>query len=310
VDVRRVLDATIEIAANEIRRRARLRRSFGDVPLAFADASRLGQVFLNLLVNAAQAFDTGHDDAVDPLQHEIGVVTRTDAEGRIVVEISDTGVGIEPENLPHIFEPFFTTKPVGVGTGLGLSICRSIVAGLGGELTVESEVGRGTTFRVVLPPAPSYAVMDEPTPVPVSPPGSDAAPTARRRGRVLVVDDEPALAAALARSLERDYEVMVVASGRAALDLLRRDQAFDVILCDLIMPQLNGMDLYEALRDLAPETPSHPPALADRIIFMTGGTFTARAREFLSRVSNPALDKPFDLSTLSSLLRARTRSRG
>ncbi len=92
----------------------------------------------------------------------------------------------------------------------------------------------------------------------------------------------------------------MIPSGKDALERLRHDDAFDVILCDLIMPQVTGMDLHDELRRTA-------PALADRMIFMTGGTFTARARDFLARVGNPALDKPFDLSTLSALLRARTR---
>jgi CheY-like chemotaxis protein len=117
---------------------------------------------------------------------------------------------------------------------------------------------------------------------------------------VLVVDDEPALAAALARSIERDHEVVALSSGREAVDLLRKDPSFDVVLCDLVMPQVTGMDVYEEIRRT-------DPGLADRIIFMTGGTFTSRTREFLGRVPNPALDKPFDLSTLSALLRARTR---
>jgi signal transduction histidine kinase/CheY-like chemotaxis protein len=295
-DVRRVLDSTIEIAANEIRHRARLIRTYEEVPAVEADASRLGQVFLNLLVNASQAMVEG-----DASRNEIRVGTRTDAAGHVVVEIADTGAGVAPELLSRIFEPFFTTKPVGVGTGLGLSICRDIVTALGGDITVESTIGAGTTFRVVLPAshAPA-AIVDEPTPVPVTSAGQPTVPSSRLRGRVLVVDDEPALASALARSIERDHDVVVLSSGREALELLRRDDAFDVILCDLIMPQVTGMDLYEQLS-------RQTPALADRIIFMTGGTFTSRAREFLAKVGNPALDKPFDLSTLSALLRARTR---
>jgi CheY-like chemotaxis protein len=299
VDVQRVLDATIEIAANEIRHRARLLREYREVPAVEGDASRLGQVFLNLLVNAAQAMTEG-----DASRHEIRVSTATDAAGRVVVTIADTGAGISPENLGRIFDPFFTTKPAGVGTGLGLSICRGIVNALGGDITVESELGRGTAFRVALRAASSPAVeADEPTPPPVPtppPPRTASPPAPRRRGRVLVVDDEPALASALARSIERDHEVVVIASGRDALERLRRDDTFDVILCDLIMPQVTGMDLYDELHRTS-------PALADRIIFMTGGSFTTRARDFLAKVSNPALDKPFDLSTLSAMLRARTR---
>ncbi len=219
-----------------------------------------------------------------------------------------------------------------MGTGLGLSIVRGIVTALAGEIAVESRLGQGTTFRVVLPPSPVATVVDEPTPPPMTPPtgtdlrwdrsartpghdggwapkppGHDGAPKPpaprappRPRGRVLVIDDEPALAAALARSIERDYEVVVLSSGREGLERLRADTAFDVILCDLIMPQVTGMDIFAELSRTA-------PALAERVVFMTGGTFTTRTRDFLAGVKNPALDKPFDLSTLSAILRARTR---
>ncbi len=174
VDVRRVLDSTLEIAANEIRHRAELVRDFRDVPPVLADASRLGQVFLNLLVNAAQAMIEG-----DASRQELRVATSTDAAGRAVIEIADTGAGIAPENLERIFDPFFTTKPVGVGTGLGLSICRTIVTALGGDITVESERGRGTTFRVVLPAASSPVIADEPTPPPASAPSAPGGPRDR-----------------------------------------------------------------------------------------------------------------------------------
>jgi CheY-like chemotaxis protein len=117
---------------------------------------------------------------------------------------------------------------------------------------------------------------------------------------VLIVDDELVLANALGRSLDADYEVAIATSGREGLEVIRRDDRFDVILCDLIMPGITGMDLYEEVRRTK-------PALAERIVFMSGGTFTPRTREFLATVKNPALDKPFDLSTLNTLLRARAR---
>src|SRR5262249_5424737 len=121
-DVRRVLESAINMSFNEIRHRAQLVREYHDAPPVVANEGRLGQVFLNLLVNAAQAIP----DNVVAQQHTIKVVLREE-QGEVVVEVSDTGVGIRPEHLPRLFDPFFTTKPVGVGTGLGLAVCHGIV---------------------------------------------------------------------------------------------------------------------------------------------------------------------------------------
>ena len=145
VKVRGVIESAINMAWNEIRHRARLVKDFADVPPVLAKESRLGQVFLNLLVNAAQAIPEGGAE-----DNEIRVTVRSEA-GRVVVEVRDSGCGIPPETLPRIFDPLFTTKPVGIGTGLGLSISHSIVTGMDGEISVRSEVGQGTTFIVSLP---------------------------------------------------------------------------------------------------------------------------------------------------------------
>ena len=149
VDVKRVLDSTLNLAAGEIRHRARLVKEYGqDVPPVRGSESRLGQVFLNLLLNAAQAITGG-----SPQENTITV--RAWAEGgRVVAEIRDTGEGIPPENLERIFDPFFSTRPVGVGTGLGLAICHGIISAMHGDITVESTPGQGTCFRVLLPVAP------------------------------------------------------------------------------------------------------------------------------------------------------------
>jgi signal transduction histidine kinase len=148
VDVHEVLEYAIGMAESGIRHRARLVRAFGEVPFVTVNESRLGQVFLNLLVNAAQAIP---EDGAEG--HEIRARTGVDAKGRVVVEITDTGVGIPPALIGRVFDPFVTTKPAGEGTGLGLFVSRSIVKDAGGEITMESEVGRGTTVRVTLPAA-------------------------------------------------------------------------------------------------------------------------------------------------------------
>jgi PAS domain S-box-containing protein len=149
VDPRRVLESCVNMARGEIRQRARLIKRYGETPPVLANEARLGQVLLNLLVNAAHAIPEGEPDA-----HEIQVATRSDPDGRVVIEVRDTGEGIPEDVKRRIFEPFFTTKGPGRGSGLGLSICQSIVTALGGEITFESELGTGTAFRVILPAAP------------------------------------------------------------------------------------------------------------------------------------------------------------
>ncbi|MCL2448637.1 MAG: ATP-binding protein [Polyangiaceae bacterium] len=155
IDVAQVFESTLAMVANEIRHRACLVKDFAPGCEVMANEARLGQVFLNLLVNAVQALP---DDRVSTNEIRV-VMTAVAGDGgdgdRVVVEVRDNGVGIPPQVRGRIFEPFFTTKPVGIGTGLGLAICHGIVTSLGGSLTFESEMGKGTTFRVELPAAPS-----------------------------------------------------------------------------------------------------------------------------------------------------------
>ncbi|WP_240358192.1 ATP-binding protein [Myxococcus vastator] len=147
VNVQAVLESAITLARSELKQRAQLVRDYREVPLVEGNEGRFGQVFLNLLINAAQAIPLGRSE-----QHEVRLTLRK-AGDRVVIEVRDTGVGMPPEVRARIFDPFFTTKPVGEGTGLGLSICHGIVTGFGGDISVESEEGRGSTFRVSLPVA-------------------------------------------------------------------------------------------------------------------------------------------------------------
>jgi signal transduction histidine kinase/CheY-like chemotaxis protein len=284
VDVRPILDSCVNLAWNEIRSRARLSRDLALVPAVLGNEARLGQLFLNLVVNAAQAIPGGRPD-----EHEIGISVRMLADGRVAVEVRDTGCGIRASDLPRIFDPFFTTKAPGVGTGLGLSICHAIVASIGGEIQVESTVGVGSTFRVLLAPA-ARAVAETPASgVPANPP--------RPRGRILVVDDEPFVGTVLRRTLT-DHDVTVVESAHAALARLSGGESYDVVLSDLLMPGMSGMDLY---RELA----QRDPALAQRFVFLTGGAFTAAAREFLDREKVECVEKPFEIDALRAVLARR-----
>ncbi len=145
VELHAVLDSAAKIAMAELRPRAKLVKDYGDVPRVEGNEARLAQVFLNLLINAAQALPEGRAE-----QNEVRLVTRVAPDGMVVAEVRDTGVGISPESLARIFDPFYTTKPLGVGTGLGLSLCHAYVTAMGGNITVESEPGQGAVFRVTL----------------------------------------------------------------------------------------------------------------------------------------------------------------
>jgi len=283
IDVVKVLRSAIKLTQNEIHHRARMVTEFSPVPPIRGSEQRLGQVFLNLLINAAQAIPEGSAD-----RNEIRAVTRLDGTGRVVVEIHDTGSGIALDVAERIFDPFFTTKPVGTGTGLGLSICHGIVASLGGEITVESLVGSGSTFRLLFP------IANEETRVIADPCEGPRAAGSLARGRVLVVDDEPLIGKSIARVLSPPHEVVTVTSAREALLCLEDPLRFDVVLCDLMMPEMSGMDFYSALMVRAPQA-------AGRMVFLTGGAFTQQARLFLERVSNPRLEKPFDPTVLRKL---------
>ncbi len=281
LDLRKVLDTALAMAGNEIRHRARLVKEYAEVPPVMANEARLAQVFINLLVNAAQAITDGAAD-----RNEIGVRTWTEG-GAAMVEVRDTGAGIAADHLPRIFEPFFTTKPLGEGTGLGLSICHGFVSQLGGHIEVSSEPGRGTRFRIRLPAAGALAPA----------PGGPPAAVEHRPARLLVLDDDEQAAVALQRLLTPPHQVVTCGSARQALERLRAGETFDVILCDLMMPELSGMDFYEVLRAERPEQ-------ARRLIFVTAGGFTPRAHAFLERAGAPWLEKPVSIPALLAAIDA------
>jgi PAS domain S-box-containing protein len=302
VDPARVLRGALAVAGNEVRHRARIVTAIEPTPPVVASESRLGQVFLNLLVNAAQAIPDGSAE-----QHEIRV-TLSGRGADVVLEVADTGNGMSAETRARIFEPFFTTRAPG-GSGLGLAIAHSIVTRLGGRIEVESSPGEGSVFRVVLPAASGLAggapELQLTPPPPTARRGSAASPRslsaapppgpATPRLRILVVDDDPLVARALARLLA-GHEVATAQHGRDALERLRAGERFDAVVCDLMMPDLSGMELHAAVAEI-------DPGLADRFIFITGGAFTESARDFLARARNPRLEKPVDRGALDAALR-------
>jgi CheY-like chemotaxis protein len=252
-------------------------------------------VFINLLVNAAHAIPEGRSD-----DNRITVRTRTDEAGRAVIEVADTGQGMPPEVLARVFDPFFTTKDVGEGTGLGLSICHGIISGLGGQISIDSTPGVGTVFRIVLPPQPTDAQA-----APAAAPTAEPAPTGNglRRHRVMLVDDEPQVAQTMERLLRRDYDVTLAACGRDALDLINRGARFDAIVSDVMMPNMTGIELIEELQRIAPDQ-------AQRLIFLSGGAFTAQTRERLDALGAPQLEKPVTAKELRACLTQIVRDHG
>src|SRR5579872_2517935 len=287
LDARAVLESALQVADHQIRERARLEKELAEVPPVQANAVRLDQVFFNLLINAAEAIPEG-----DAARHRVRVATHANDDAKVVVEVEDTGDGIPAEVLPRVFDPFFTTKRQGSGTGLGLSIARGIVRDMRGHISVESSVGRGTVVRVELPCARSWKQSWAKSR------GGGALEPAER-ARVLVVDDDPLVGDALALTLRDEHDVVVVTSGRDALDRLEAGETYDVILCDLLMPVMTGMDLYARL------VQSHPEA-AGAMIFMTGGAVTPRARAFAASVADRCVPKPIEAKELRDLVRSRT----
>ena len=243
------------------------------LPPLWADPHQLQQVVVNLMTNAWQALR----DATTPRQ--LTLSTRYDpSRTRITFEVVDTGPGIPLALQGRIFEPFFTTKPPGIGTGLGLSLCRGILEGHGGTISVTSAPGQGTTFRIELP------TEGEPE-APSAPPDLEALPLARGQ-TILVVDDELSLTKGLARLLRRDgYSVDTVANGRLALAQLQ-ERAYDLILSDLRMPELDGPGLYQALAQQYPH-------LLRRFIFLTGDTLSPETLAFFAKHGVLRLTKPF-----------------
>lgn len=281
VDVGAAVRSAANVAAGVLRPCAAVRLELAPVPPVLGDPARLGQVFLDLLVNAGQAIGEGRPEA-----NAVIVTTSIEPDGRVRVDVADTGPGIPAEALPGAFAPYATARPAGQGMGPGLAACRQAVRAMGGEITAASPPGGGATFTVLLPPAP---VATRPAAV-----GSPAAAPGPR-ARVLVVDDEPYVGKTMRRILGASHDVEVVASAQAALERLAQPPAPDVILCDLMMPGMTGMDLHAALL-------ARDPAAAARMVFVTGGALHETPRAFLAGVANPVLEKPFPTELLRGVV--------
>lgn len=286
VDLNHAVESAITMAHNEIRHRATLSRELTEVPPVSGSEAQISQVLLNLLLHAAHSIAEGEAD-----QNTIAV--RTWHAGQdVYVEVRDTGHGIAEAHLARVFEPFLTRtrdRP-----GLGLAIAARIVRDLGGDIQVESQDGAGSRFVARLPQA-----IEHPSNPPVLDP---ALAVTVLRGRILMVDDEPRVRQVTEKVLGALHEVVVASSGPAALQLLETDAAFDVILCDLMMPQMTGATFHERLAE-------RDPTLAARVVLMSGGAFAPRASKYILDHALVVLDKPVEAETLRRVVGERVGRR-
>lgn len=280
-DVLDVLDACLRMTRSTLRSRVHIVREFHDVPLVRANEARFAQAVLNVLMNVEHAIPTrtssSSSTSPPPSLPTITITTRASGD-HVLIEVRDTGHGIAKEHVDRLFEPFFTTKKDRGHLGLGLSICKALIASQGGDVTVTSDVGRGTTVTLKLPAVPAAV-----------PSAEDPKRQEKGRRRVLVVDDEPFVARSIRDSLGR-YDIDIASGGREAIALIDAGP-YDAIVCDVMMPGMSGQDLYEELT-------SRRRGEEARIVFITGGAYTADAASFVAKVKNPCVEKPFDMSAL------------
>jgi len=289
IDVVRVIDVSVRMTQASLRNHAQVIKEPSVVPAVLGNAARLGQVMVNLLVNAVQAMPREREAAANRIH--VGAVRDAD---EVVIELRDNGAGIPDEIKRHIFDPFYTTKGVGEGTGLGLWICRNAVTAMGGDITVESEPGRGTVFRVRLPIAPPEVPE---LPLDPAPPPARAR---RPRHRLLILDDEPKMVTGLRRMLGDDHDVVPFTDAREALARINAGEQFDAVLCDIVMPGMDGIEFFAELARVA-------PALAERTGFVTGGALTESVRAFADEHSRRCLRKPFEVDSLRAFVETLLR---
>lgn len=292
VDLSRAIHGALKVIEAKVRARASLHLALEEGLFVLGNELRIGQVVQNLIANAADAFAEA-----DARANRITVRTSRGESDMMLVEVFDNGPGMSPEVLSRIFDPFFTTRPAGVGMGLGLSICHGIVTAAGGTISVESAPGRGTSFHVQLraAPAPELEVLmsspsREPPFISESAPPGETRSSAPTRRRVLIIDDDENVARIVRRALGA-WDSTIETSSVAALARLREDPTFDLVVCDLLMPEMTGQELFEAIS-------RESPSLAGRFMFLTGGACDDESRRFLESCGRPFLGKPFSLTEL------------
>ncbi len=294
ISITQAIVAAARMSAGVVAPKALLRSELGHVPDVMGSEGMLVQVLTNVLVNAAEAMGDGASHG------DILVRTRTNSDRQAVIEVLDDGPGFTPEALDRLFDPFFTTKPVGAGSGLGLSISHGVITAMGGAISASNRPEGGALVRIVLPPAPSAsraAVRNQPlAPSPAS--QLRAARSGVPRTRLLIVDDDPVVARSLVRLLRSDADATAVTSGRDAQALLARGLSYDVILCDLMMPEVSGAELYRWIA-------RHRPDQRDKVIFLSGGATNDETQSFIECAATPCLTKPVPAKALRDIITSR-----
>ncbi|MEQ9318773.1 MAG: ATP-binding protein [Polyangiaceae bacterium] len=281
VDVIAAVDEAVAATRQELRSCATLVCALADVPAAMAVDHQLVNALVVVLRNATESIERGR-----VMENEVRVTTRSEGDD-VIIEIRDTGSGIRPEELDDVFEPFFTTKASSEGVGLGLTIARTTITAMGGHIEAASVWGEGTTVRITLQRVAALQRRPHPTPKPTR-------AVHHEKPRVLVVDDDRMIGRSIARALH-DHEVVSVQSGQEALELLQRDRAFDIILCDLMMPTMSGVTLHEHVRRLEPR-------LADKFKFITGGAYTPETKSFVAENAPKVMSKPLMTADLRAIV--------
>lgn len=274
-DVNEAIRSALRIVAAELRHKTEITTQLADGLRVVGVPGQLSQVFVNLLIHAAESFGDRTGNALAITSKRVG--------GQVVITLTDNGPGIAPEELPRVFDAFSSTR-----TGLGLPMSRDIVRQHGGEISADSVRGTGTTFTIVLPQT-GKRPRDPSTPPPITRDGDTT------RTRLLFVDDEMSILRSYRRAFGRDHDVFTATNGKEALAMIDERADFDLVVCDLSMPQMSGMQLYQIVRE-------RDPILADRFVFATGGATQRELDEFLRSVPNRVLEKPFDFGLLRELI--------
>ncbi len=252
-----------------------------DLPWTVADAGQLQQVFLNIVINAEKEMKEAHGGGKLSIKTE--AIDKT-----IRISFKDDGPGIAKENLERIFDPFFTTREVGEGAGLGLSICHGIIAEHNGWIYASSKRRKGATIIVELPVITADREQKRAQPVAKEPAKAASA-------KILVVDDEVTNLQLISSVLTGEgYEVETVDNAGDALEMIKKG-GYDLSLLDIKIPGMSGKELYKAIQDMS-------PAMADRVVFVTGDILGEGTRDFLSKTGAPYINKPFDNEELKRIV--------